>query len=48
MYFNISSIPHMHHQVDFDERFFSFLEFMVSHMTTSYMPQVAQMNEEPP
>jgi hypothetical protein len=31
-----------------DLTFFPFLEIMVSHMVTSYGPQAAQANEEPP
>jgi hypothetical protein len=46
--FDVTSLPHIHRQFDFDWRFFPFLEFMASHMTTSYEPQVAQVNEKPP
>jgi len=31
-----------------EEFFFPFLEFMVSRITTSNGPQIAQVNEEPP
>ncbi len=37
-----------HCQVDFDQRFFPFLEFMALHMTTFHGLQAAKMNEELP
>ncbi len=45
------SLPHIHHQVDFDfdfDLFFAYLEFMALHMITFYEPQATQVNEEPP
>jgi hypothetical protein len=48
MHLNVPSLPHIHCQVDFDQRFFPFFEFMASCMITSYEPQAAQVNEESP
>jgi hypothetical protein len=48
MHFNVPSFPHIYRQVDFDQRFFPFLEFMVSRMTTFYGLPYAKMNEKPP
>jgi len=48
MHLNVPSLPHIHHQVDFDWRFFPFLEFMALRMTTSYGFQTAQMSEKSP
>jgi hypothetical protein len=48
MYLEVPNLPHTHYQVDFDQRFFPFLEFMALHMTTSYSLQALKMNEKPP
>jgi hypothetical protein len=50
MHLNVTSPSHFHCQFDFDSRsdFFPLLEIMASRMVTSYGPQVAQVNEEPP
>jgi hypothetical protein len=47
---NATSPPHLHCRFDFDwsSDFFSPLEIMVSSMVTTYGPQAAQANEEPP
>jgi hypothetical protein len=47
MHLNVPSFSHIHCQVNFDPRFFPFFEFMALHMTMSYGPQAAQVNEEP-
>ncbi len=50
MHFNVTSLSHLHCRFDFVWRsdFFPLLEIMASHMVTSYEPQVAQTNQEPP
>jgi hypothetical protein len=50
MHLDVTSLSHIHYRFDFDFDliFFPFLEIMASHMATSYMLQIAQMNEEPP
>ncbi len=49
-HFNVTIFPHFHYQFDFDRNtdFFPFLKIMASRMVTSYGPQAAQANEEPP
>jgi hypothetical protein len=46
MHFEVPSFPHTHRQVDFDKRFFLFLEFMALRMIMFYGPQATQMNEK--
>jgi hypothetical protein len=50
LHLNVTSLSHLHCQFDFDQRsdLFPFLKFMASCTITSYGPQVAQANEEPP
>jgi hypothetical protein len=48
MHFNAPNFPHIHRQVDFDRRFFPFLEFVASRIIMFYGPQVTQMNEKLP
>jgi len=48
MHLDVPSLPYIHRQIDFDQRFFPFLEFMALRMTMSYGPHNAQMNEELP
>jgi hypothetical protein len=48
---NVTSVSHLHCQIDFDWRsnlFLPLLEIMASRMVSSYEPQAAQANEEPP
>jgi hypothetical protein len=45
MHFEVPSFPHTHRRVDFDKRFFLFLEFMALRMIMFYGPQATQMNE---
>jgi hypothetical protein len=48
MDFNVPSLAHIHHRIDLKKDFFPFFEFMALHMTMSYNPQAAHMNEETP
>jgi len=48
MHFDVLNLPYIHRQVDFDRRFFPFLEFMVLRMITFYGLQATQMNEKTP
>jgi hypothetical protein len=48
MHLDVPSLPYIHRQIDFDQRFFPFFEFMASRMTMFYGPHNAQMNEESP
>jgi hypothetical protein len=47
-YLDVTSPPCLHCQFDFVEDLSLFFEIMASRMVTSYGPQVAQANEEPP
>jgi hypothetical protein len=50
MHFNVTSPSHFHCRFDFDWRsdLFPLLEIMALRMVTSYEPQIAQANAEPP
>jgi len=48
MHLEILNLPHIHCQVNFDQRFYPFFEFMELCMIMAYGPQATQMNEKLP
>jgi hypothetical protein len=48
MHIDVPNLPHIHCQIDFDQKKFLFLEFMASRMATFYGLHAAHVNEELP